>query len=136
MKRFTMLSLIALFVFSLGACTMVNSPSSAAKKMAGYLKNKDYKSFVDCISVDNANSTPEMIAQRKEFLVAMITEKAGKSIDEKGGIKSYEVLGETIDQDGQNATVKIKYLYGNGSTDEQETKLIKDNGQWKIVLNK
>jgi hypothetical protein len=136
MKRFTILSLIALFVFSIGACTLVNTPSSAAKKMAGYLKNKDYQSFVDCISIDNSNSTPEMVAQKKEYLVTMMKEKVGKSIDEKGGIKSYEVLDEKINQDGQRATVKLKYTYGDGSTNEQDTNLIKDNGQWKIVLNK
>lgn len=75
----------------------------------------------------------EDIENAKTMLVALMKEKGGKSMKEKEGIKSYEILSEEIAEDGNSAVVKVKIVYGNGTEDEQKIKLVKDkDGEWKL----
>ncbi len=61
-------------------------------------------------------------------LIAMGTEE----IKTKDGIKSIEIEKEEID--GDSAKVTAKVTYGNGKTDSQKVKLIKEDGKWKLTL--
>ena len=59
-----------------------------------------------------------------------------KKIEKKEGITSYEVVEETIAEDGQTAKVKIKINYGNGSDEIDKYDLQLVDGEWKPVLKK
>ena len=73
----------------------------------------------------------------KEQLVALLREKGTKAMEKKQGLKSYEVLSEEISEDGNSATVKMKMVYGDGSEDTQDLKLVKnDDGDWRLTMGK
>ena len=72
-----------------------------------------------------------------EQLVALLREKGTKAMEKKQGLKSYEVLSEEISEDGKSATVKMKMVYGDGSEDTQDLKLVKnDDGDWRLTMGK
>lgn len=63
-------------------------------------------------------------------------EKAGKELEKKGGLKSFEVLSEEIAEDGNSAVVKFKQVYGNGEESEDEQKMVKVDGKWLMDIGK
>lgn len=113
-----------------------NSPKGVAEKAVSCMQAKDWKGYVDLMYFEEKEGKD--IAKEKEEFAALLKEKGDKTIDEKGGIKSYEIISEEIAEDGNTATVKAKIVYGNGEEDKDETiKLKKDGkGNWKISLNK
>ena len=48
------------------------------------------------------------IKQAREGLVSMMEEKADKTLEKNGGIKSIEIISEEIAEDGNSAVVKFK----------------------------
>ena len=64
--------------------------------------------------------------------------KGGSTLDEKGGIKSYDIVSEEISEDGTTATVTANIKFGNGDEDKDyKIKMIKDDkGDWKISSGK
>ena len=69
--------------------------------------------------------------------MALLREKGTKAMEKKQGLKSYEVLSEEISEDGKSATVKMKMVYGDGSEDTQDLKLVKnDDGDWRLTMGK
>jgi hypothetical protein len=136
MKRFYLLPVLALLAITIGACSGGNTPSGMAKKMVGYLQEKKYDKFVDCIANNDPRATPEETAKNKQMLIAMLKEKGDKSLAEKGGLKKYEVTGETISPDGNTAVVRMKYTYGNGTNDDETLNMVKEDGRWMGSLKK
>jgi len=63
-------------------------------------------------------------------------EKAGKELEKKGGLKSFEVLSEEIAEDGNSAVVKFKQVFGNGEESEDEQKMVKVDGKWLMDIGK
>lgn len=52
-------------------------------------------------------------------------------------MKSYEVISEEIDENGEKAVVTMKVVYEDGKEKEETTNLQKDeDGNWKIKLSK
>ena len=54
----------------------------------------------------------------------------------KGGVTDIEVLSEEISEDGNSAVVKMKITYGNGESEEDETKLVLVDGKWLLSMDK
>ena len=54
-----------------------------------------------------------------------------REMKEKGGIASFEVLSEEIT--GQVADVRIRVVYGNGETEQQDIHLTEIDGVWKLA---
>lgn len=128
----------SLFVLTLGifaACSSSEKPGEAAKKYAQYVADGKYEKFVDAIAFDET-ATPEQIKEQKDMLVALLQEKGQKGIDEKGGLKSVEIISEVIDADGSNAKVILLQTYGNGDTENANYDMVKKDGTWKMVVKK
>ncbi|MCF0207000.1 MAG: DUF4878 domain-containing protein, partial [Bacteroidales bacterium] len=73
----------------------------------------------------------EMSKEDKEMMDGMLELSANKiqeAMNQKGGLKSYEVSNEKID--GTNATVDVVLTYGNGETENVTEYLINDKGWW------
>lgn len=52
-------------------------------------------------------------------------------------IASCEILSEEIAEDGNTAVVKAKITYGDGTTDDQKFKLVKNaDGDWRLDAQK
>lgn len=134
---------VLLFVMSLALVVVLNScgggksatPSDAAKECVELMKSGDFETLVDnCYFGEDVSA--EKVEQTKAMIVAMGNEKITKKIEKKEGIASYEVIEETIAEDGQTAKVKVKINYGNGSDEVEKYDLQLIDGEWKPVIKK
>jgi hypothetical protein len=57
-----------------------------------------------------------------------------KKIKAKKGIDSFNVLQEYVT--GDLAEIMIEVKYGNGTAHKEKTHLLKENGDWKITIEK
>ncbi len=112
-----------------------STPGAAAKKYAQYVADGDYDKFIEGIYV-TPDTSEEEAEQAKAMLKGLLAEKGSKTLEEKGGIKNIEVLSEEISEDGQAATVNLRYTYGNGETSEEKTELVLADGKWMMELDK
>ncbi len=55
------------------------------------------------------------------------------TIKNKKGIKSIEILEEKLSEDGNKADIEYKVTFGNGEINEEDSELIKVDGQWKLL---
>lgn len=134
MKKIITLSSLVVAILSLVAC----SPTTPGKALKGYLndiKNENYESFIEGIYFPE-----DMDEQRKKKdeaqLLAIIKEKGAKEYEKKGGVKSIEILSETISEDGKSAVVEYKQTFGNGEEEKQSQKMIKKDDKWFIDMRK
>ena len=122
MKKIITLSFLVVAILSLVACSPT-TPGKALKSYLTDLKNENYESFIKGVYFPE-----DMDEQRKKKdeaqLLAIIKEKGAKEYEKKGGVKSIEILSETISEDGKSAIVEFKQTFGNG---EEEKKKPKDD---------
>ena len=120
-------ALVALIAFT--ACGgHENSPQGVAKAAMEALQSGDAEAYFDLM--EGAEES-----KNREQTVALIKEKAFKSIEAKDGIKSYEIIEpeEPIAADADKATIKVNVFYGNGQEEGKTLRLKKDdNGNWKL----
>ena len=134
MKKLITLSFLVVAVLSFISC----SPSSPGKALKGYLNDladEDYESFIEGVYFPE-----DMDEQRKKKdeaqLLAIIKENGAKEYEKKGGVKSIEILSETISEDGKSAVVEYKQTFGNGEEEKQSQKMIKKDDKWFIDMRK
>lgn len=129
MKRILALLALAAIVFVSsckgGGTAKQSGPEAAAKAAVEAIKKGDIKAFINTYNLSDDD---------KATLSALIEEKLQKKIDEKGGIKSYEILDSNID--GDKATVKVKIYYNNGTDEESTFKLTNVDGRWLQEMDK
>lgn len=126
-KLLLMCAMAVMLTGLLAACGGQNdSPRSVAKAAVSYMEKKDYKGYM---SLTNATD------QQKEAMVQML-EKVGKDGDSKGGLKSYEILDEEVDEAGGKATVSLKIVYENGEEKTEKMKMVKQDGKWYLSADK
>lgn len=124
------LALTVLFCAVVVISCSSNSPKGVVTKYFKAMQAKDYEKAADCFYYGEAEDAEAARTQ----LVALLT-KAGKSLDEKNGLKSFEVT--SVEENGDNAVVTGKITYGNGDVEENETtKTVKVDGNWYIDLDK
>ncbi len=104
-----------------------NTPSAVSVAAIKCLANADIDGLLELMYIpENVNID---IEEKKDYL-----EKDYKpDIDEDGGLKSVEVIKETIAEDGKTAKVVIRLTYGNGDEDIETANLIKLDGKWKYI---
>ena len=111
-----------------------NSPKGVVSEYMDCLKNKDAKGLIELLDLEEDMKDEDPV-KAKEELTSLINDKVLKELDKKGGIKSYKITSEKIDEEKGTATVGLKITYGDGEESESESKLIKDkNGKWKVPL--
>lgn len=120
---------------SCGGGATSSSPGAAAKEYAEAIAEGDYDKFIDGIHFSEGTSADE-IAQGKLMLRSMLNEKGAKTLEERGGMKSVEVISEEIAEDGKTAKVNMRYTYGNGETSDEAMDMFLDGKTWKMELNK
>lgn len=133
-KLLGILSFLAV-MFVMAACDGGNTPTAVAEKAMDCMIDNDYKGFADLVYLKEKEG--EDPAKMRAELVTLLEQKAGKSKDKDGEIKSYKVLSEEIAEDGNTAVVKVELTYSDGDTDEGKMKLIKTpEGDWMLNLGK
>lgn len=122
-------------VFLMFGCSGGDSPKAVAEKGVRCIQNSDYEGYVDLMYISPKEG--EDIDAQKKAAVSMLESKAGSALGKKDGVKSYEVVSETIAEDGNTAKVDMKIVYGNGDEDNETVKLRKDDkGDWKLDAGK
>ena len=118
---------IALFVSTIVlavifcACGSSSSPKAVVNDYYKALKNGDFEKALTYTTAKDEE----------------IQQQVKKLQDFKFKVSDYEILSENIAEDGENATVEVKYTASNAfkETPEEQTetvKLIKVDGKWKI----
>ncbi len=134
MKKLSTL-LLGLCLVLLAACS-ANTPAKVAEKAMGYMADGEMDKFVEMIYVD-PDATEEETAQGKEFLTALFKSAYESTVKSHGGYKDFKVTGEKVDEKAGTAEVEMEVTYKDGTTDDENFDLRKDqNGDWKIYLHK
>ncbi len=135
MKKLIGIMALMAALFIMTSCGGGNSPKSVTDKALKAMLDKDYDTFVEYVYLTPKEG--EDIEGSKKMLSGMLQGKAEKTYAKKGGFKSYEILGEQVDEKGENAVVRVKMVYGDGSEKEDDVKLKKDEkGDWKLDMGK
>lgn len=135
MKKLSSIITFVAAVLLLTACGGGNTPKDVTTNAIKAMQAKNYDKFVEYVYFDEKDSKDTESA--KKMLSGMMQEKADKAYEKNGGIKSFEILSEEIDEKGETAVVKVKFEYGNSDVKEDDTKLKKDEkGNWKIDMGK
>lgn len=135
MKRFLYLSMMAVAMFVMAACSSTSTPGKALEQYMEAAKKGNYEKFVDGIAFKDGLSGEE-IEQQKKMWISLLEEKGTKEFEKKGGIESIEIISEEIAEDGNSAVVKFKQTFGNGEVDEDSQTMVKKDGKWLMNINK
>ena len=105
------------------------------EKSIEYVKAKNYEAYVDLIQIEEKKG--KSVEEQKEQLLALLQGKLDQTLEKQQGIASCEILSEEIAEDGNTAVVKAKITYGDGTTDDQKFKLVKNaDGDWRLDAQK
>ena len=76
-------------------------------------------------------------SEEEQNKLKMFIAEAQKELEEKGGIKSVEIIEERANEANTEADVTLKTIYGDGEEEETEQKLVKnEDGEWLIAMEK
>ena len=108
-----------------------NSPEGIVNTALTKLQEKDYAGYVDLIKLSETDA--EKREQQKAAILDLVQKKFSKSMEQKQGLQSWEILSTETDESGNAAVVKVKLKYGDGSEDNQDIKAIKtEDGKWMV----
>ena len=133
-KIFSILLLFTLVSLAFTSCNQ-DSPGAACKAYMEKLKNGDYKGCAQGFAIDETKSAEEN-EQMTAMIEGILKDKAEKGLQEKGGIKDIQILNETVSEDGNTASVNMKFVYGDGTEKEDTQEMVKQNGVWKMQFKK
>lgn len=135
MKKLVYLSLLALGMFMVSACSSGSSatPGDAAKKYAGYLLSGKYESIVDLCETGK-DVSPQEMKEGKALLTGLFQMAKETADAQHGGYKSIDVISEKLSDDGQSADVVIRHTFGDGTTKEETLGLVLQDGVWKLKI--
>jgi hypothetical protein len=127
----------AVFAVSCGGSGGSKSPADIEKSIYSQFQSGNYQKGLEIYFANIDKGDNEQTAEAKEKEAAYIKALAEKvKADQKNQITKFEILEETIAEDGETATVKVKFTTGDGKESEQTSKYVKKDGQWKIVYSK
>ena len=122
MKKITLIisTLILAVVFC--ACSSSSSPKAVVNDYYKALKNGDFEKAMTYTTLTDEAEIQQNVKKMQDF---------------KFQVTDYEILSEEIAEDGENATVDVKYTASNAfkETPEEQNetvKLVKVDGKWKI----
>jgi hypothetical protein len=132
------LSVVALLFVMTSCGSKQDTPSGIVKAIYGQLQKGNYENAIEIMFENASNKNEKTDAKQIKESVKAFAAKAKESMDEKGGVSSFEIVNETIAEDGKSAQVTVKTTYGDGSTDEETNKFVKnEDGKWEMnIFNK
>lgn len=133
MKRLLTIVTVALMALALSACggngggvTKSDSPSEVVKKAMTCAVNEDYEGMVKYFD-GTADASDEELKEAASVIALLY----GLS----GGIQSFEILGEEIDDNGTEAEVKLRITDTKGNTREDDADLVKNASGWALIFD-
>ncbi len=125
------LCVMACAIFLAACSNSSNRPENVVEKYANYIQNEKYEKIVE-ITHFNKELTKE---QKTEF-AQMLSDKVSKNIEQHNGLKSIEITGAEVAEDGATAVVHIIMHYGDGSEKMDDVKTILVDGNWMLDSGK
>ncbi len=124
MKKLNVILCALVVVFCLVTCNSASTPTSVVKSYLDALSSGDYEK---AISYTELTDKEDIDGYAKKL----------KDVEYK--VLSYEVLSETISEDGESAVVEVKKtatntLNKNPKETTEKVKLSKVDGKWKIRI--
>jgi len=114
----------------LAACSS-SKPEAAVEAFFHAAAKRDVDKAMDYLAFGELSDSELFQAKGK---VQMIVGQIAETIDKNDGLKGFEVVESTVDEDGQSARVKLKLIFNNGQEQTDSSKLRREDGKWKIVM--
>ena len=119
---------LTLFLVSAIACSLLSAgPADTVQKFFRHLEKGQ-------IADASALLSSRAVGQVPPEKLRSGLENGARQIASKGGIRSVKVQKEEIQ--GELASVTLLITYGNGSTESDNSKLVKEDGRWKLAPSK
>jgi phosphoribosylformimino-5-aminoimidazole carboxamide ribonucleotide (ProFAR) isomerase len=135
-KFFNVLMVAAIALFAANCGGSSNTPAGIEKAIYSQLQKGNYEKAVT-LYFDNLDGAKEYdSAEEKAEEIKAFAEKTQQSDEAKGGLKSFEIVNETISEDGLSTILETKAVYGDGSEQTKKSKYVNIDGVWKLSLGK
>ena len=119
---------LALVLVSAIACSLVSSgPAATAQQFYRHLEKGQIE---DAHTLLSSTALSQLPAEKLRSGL----EAGARQIASRGGIRSIKVEKEEVQ--GELASVTLLITYGNGSTETDTSKLVKEKGRWKLAPSK
>ena len=137
-KGTILIAVIAVFAIGCGVGNVDNSSlKGIANAMYTQMQKDNYRKAAEIVW-DNmyvsSRSTAEHNKETKKQVIPTLATLLKDKFESKKELKSFEVLEETISEDGETATVKIKFIYMDDSEITKADQYAKQDGVWKFKL--
>ena len=130
---FLAVAVIAFFIASCGGGD--NTAAGIEKSIYSQMEKGNYEKAIE-ILIESIDSERTPSAEEKAKVLTALAEEAKQSIEAQGGIKSFEITGEDISEDGLVAIVTSKIVYGGGKEEFNKSKYVNKDGKWKLSMGK
>lgn len=129
-SRFLSVFFITIFSFALAACSG-SKPESVVETFYSAAEDGDVEKATSLISFANVPA-PQMVAAKGK--VQMIVGEMQSRIQANEGLKDVEIVESKVSEDGKTSTLRAKLKFKNGKEQIENHRLVKEDGDWKIVL--
>lgn len=122
MKKITLIISTVILAVVFCACSSSSSPKAVVNDYYKALKSGDFEKAMTYTTLTDEAEIQQNVKKMQDF---------------KFQVTDYEILSEEIAEDGETATVDVKYTASNAfkETPEEQNetvKLVKVDGKWKI----
>ena len=124
----TLMALLVVATMSLAGCgsqAPADTPRAAVEQFLNTIVKGDIKAALGMVQ-----GADEATEEEKAFVVNLYQ----TTLDELGGVTSYEITDEKLANDGVNAKMKVKYVYGNGEERTSVEHVVKTEKGWAVQL--
>ncbi len=129
MKRLVIIFSALCAVVLMTSCVR-STPSKVTQSYAEYIVEKDYNSAVDLYLFPG--ETPEEIEKGRQRMKAIFENFLIPEFDRNGGVVSYTIGEETIDDNENTAVVELILRFENNKIFDRHSRLIRVNGVWHL----
>jgi len=126
-KNLFLLMTACAFFFAACSGGSPKTPTCAATNYLGAVKDGKYDKAINCFAFDQTEPTDQMVDEMN-----MLADKMEASLEEQGGMTDFEIISETISEDGTTARVEALVTYGDGRTETTHLKLKNIDDVWHI----
>lgn len=130
MKKILSVLSLTLVALAFVSCNQ-NTPEGVVEKYVACIQAGQYEEAIDLFYFKKNLTDAD-----KQQYVSMMKDKWGKEIEKKGGITGVEITNVSVAEDGNSANVKYILKYGDGTSKDQDSKLLKVDDKWKMESGK
>ena len=130
MKKILSFLSLVLVALAFVSCNS-NSPEAVVQEYVADLQTGKYEEAIDLFYFKKNLTDAD-----KQQYVSMMKDKWGKEMEKKGGITGVEITDVSVAEDGNSANVKYILKYGDGTSKDQDSKLLKVDDKWKMESGK